>query len=349
MLRPACFALLLLPGLCAAGVPLAQGLTVTTAIAEADGDYESHKRLEAREDAGWRLRYDASVPQAGGKPRPVSSERILHDEDLQSARTYRTRFEDNAEEDYPGTTALGASTEALEELKSVGKARFAVVGEDQVMASALGLASALITNYNLSFKGELTRKSSTSLRVIVNGEPRDLPALVAAGHLTAKNGQALDAELSFLDDPANPIALQWRMGAANLRVVRIDFPTPRSELAQNLKARKRVTLPGLLFDFGSASLRPESQTSLPAVLEAIRSVPDAALRLEGHTDNIGDAQRNQNLSLARAKAVGAALIQLDPSLASRLKVQGFGASVPVASNTTLEGRAQNRRVELVIP
>jgi OOP family OmpA-OmpF porin len=72
------------------------------------------------------------------------------------------------------------------------------------------------------------------------------------------------------------------------------------------------------------------------------------LRLEGHTDNIGVATANQALSQARAQAVRTALVKLDATLATRLAAQGFGASRPIADNKAMEGRAQNRRVELVL-
>lgn len=342
-------------------IPLVAGLTVTTAIAEASGDYESRKRLLAREGAGWRMSYSASLPgTAGGKPAQVASERLLHDADLASARSYRSRFEADVEEDYPGTTALGASSAVLQELLGpTGKSRFALVGEDHWLAgalaavpgakdSALGLASALMAGSGLSFKGELQRRSLGSLSVLVNGLPQALPVVVAAGRFTAKNGQVMDAELQFLNDPANPLALQWRIGRSTLRAVRIDFPAPQPALAGTLRQQKRVVLPGLYFDFGSAVLRPESLAAVPAIAEAIRAAPAGLLRLEGHTDAVGDAGRNQALSLARAEAVRAALIAREASLATRLKADGFGASKPVASNATLEGRAQNRRVELAL-
>lgn len=351
---------LLLPCLGAASVPLVQGLTLTTAIAEADGDYESRKQLVAREDEGWRMGYSASLPGKNGEIEAITGIRLLHDADLLAARSYRNRFEPDVEEDYPGTTALGASTAVLQDLKSTGKSRFALVADDRWLAGALaavpgaegsllGLAAALTAGNGVSFKGELQRQSTGSLNVLVNGQSQALPVLVASGRFTAKNGQTMDAELSFLDDPANPIALQWRIGESRLRVVRVDYPQPESDLAQTLKQQKRITLPGLYFDFGSAVLKPESAANLPAIVEAIRSVPPGVLGLEGHTDNIGDDARNQALSLARVEAVRTALIALDASLAARLKAEGFGETRPQASNTTLEGRAQNRRVELVVP
>ncbi len=331
-------------------VPLVTGLTVTTAIAEPSGDYESRKRLMAREDDGWRLSYSTSVPSADGKPQIIESERLLHDADLANARSYRSRFEADVEEDYPGTTTLGASTAVLQELLASGKSRFALVGEDQWLAGALPVfAGGLLAGGGVSFKGELQRQSLGQLSVLVNGTMQALPVLVASGRFTAKNGQTMDAELQFLNDPANALALQWRIGKATLRAVRIDYPAAASALSNTLTQKNRVVLPGLYFDFGSAVLKPESAAALPAILDAIRAAPKGVLVLEGHTDNIGDAGRNQTLSLARAEAVRAALIARDATLAARLKAQGFGATRAVAANTTLEGRAQNRRVELALP
>lgn len=341
-------------------IPLVVGLSVTTAIAEPTGDYESRKRLAVRSEDGWQLIYSTEQPDADGRLERFESQRLLHDTDLATARNYRSRFEANTDEDYPGTTALGTSAVVINDLRGSGKSRFALVGEDRFMATALAglpgtkgsvidLAGALMAGGGLSFKGELQRQSTSTLSVLVNGVAQSLPVLVASGQFTAKNGQSLTAELSFLDDPANPLALQWRIGSTTLRAVRIDYPSPPRTLATALKAQKRITLPGLYFDFGSAVLRPESQANLPAIAEAIRAAPAGLLRLAGHTDSRGDAAKNQALSLARAEAVRAALIQLDASLATRLKAEGFGATQPVATNTTLEGRAQNRRVELRLP
>lgn len=341
-------------------IPLVLGLSVTTAIAEPTGDYESRKRLAVRSAEGWQLIYSTEQPTADGQLERFESQRLLHDADLANARSYRSRFEANTDEDYPGTTALGASAAVLNDLKANGKSRFALVGEDRFMANALAglpgakgsvldLAGALMAGGGLSFKGELQRQSVGTLSVLVNGVAQSLPVVVASGQFTAKNGQSLSAELSFLDDPANALALQWRIGSTTLRAVRIDYPSPPRTLATALKQQKRITLPGLYFDFGSAVLRPESQANLPAIVEAIRAAPAGLLRLAGHTDSRGDAARNQALSLARAEAVRAALIQLDASLAARLKAEGFGATQPIATNTTLEGRAQNRRVELRLP
>lgn len=79
----------------------------------------------------------------------------------------------------------------------------------------------------------------------------------------------------------------------------------------------------------------------------LKAHPDLKLLIEGHTDNTGSAEINQSLSEKRAEAVKAYLVSTFGIDASRLEAKGFGASKPVASNDTPEGRQQNRRVELV--
>ncbi|MFB3815299.1 MAG: OmpA family protein [Terriglobales bacterium] len=79
---------------------------------------------------------------------------------------------------------------------------------------------------------------------------------------------------------------------------------------------------------------------------ALKSAPDLQLEVAGHTDNVGTAAANQKLSEDRAKAVLAALVARGV-VASRLTARGYGQTAPIADNRTEEGRANNRRVELV--
>ncbi len=79
----------------------------------------------------------------------------------------------------------------------------------------------------------------------------------------------------------------------------------------------------------------------------LKSRPDLRLAIEGHTDNQGDDAHNQDLSNRRAQAVKAYLVDMHEVDAGRLQTAGFGEGQPVADNSSPEGRAQNRRVELV--
>jgi len=119
------------------------------------------------------------------------------------------------------------------------------------------------------------------------------------------------------------------------------------ELAAALNAKGSVALHNILFDTGKATIKPESAAALTPVGELLKS--DAALKLEiqGHTDNVGQAAANLKLSQDRSASVKTYLVQNFGVAAARLTTAGFGDTKPVAPNATEDGRAQNRRVELV--
>jgi len=111
-------------------------------------------------------------------------------------------------------------------------------------------------------------------------------------------------------------------------------------------APEGLVLDGILFDSGRATLQAESAPRLDRVVEYMTHMTSVRIRIAGHTDNVGDPQRNQALSEARAQAVRAYLLAHGID-ASRVEAVGYGDTQPVASNDTEEGRAQNRRIEAV--
>ncbi len=100
------------------------------------------------------------------------------------------------------------------------------------------------------------------------------------------------------------------------------------------------------FDTGKATIRSESEPIVSQIVELLKQNGSLNLSIEGHTDNVGDAKSNKTLSENRAKAVMSAIVAAGIS-AGRLSAAGFGAEKPVADNRTEEGKAKNRRVELV--
>ncbi len=116
----------------------------------------------------------------------------------------------------------------------------------------------------------------------------------------------------------------------------------------NEGSQLRVVMPeGLLFATDSASVQPSIQNDLYAVADNLNRYPNSRVEVVGHTDNTGSAAYNQTLSENRAAAVGAILRGAGVA-GGRLVTYGRGESMPVASNLTPEGKAQNRRVEIVI-
>lgn len=120
----------------------------------------------------------------------------------------------------------------------------------------------------------------------------------------------------------------------------------RSILYDELAANGSVITRGIFFDINSAMLRPESTPTLMDIATMLRDHEDLRLRIEGHTDNTGDAAINQPLSQQRAESVLNWLIDTQGIDKSRLEAKGLGAASPVAPNDTPEGRQENRRVEL---
>ena len=110
---------------------------------------------------------------------------------------------------------------------------------------------------------------------------------------------------------------------------------------------KRFVFDNLNFETGSTKLTPESVPTVESLVVILKAYPAVAVRLEGHTDNTGDAAANKKLSLDRAVTVKE--IMITGGIAdARIGTDGYGEEKPIAPNETEEGRAKNRRTELVV-
>lgn len=144
-------------------------------------------------------------------------------------------------------------------------------------------------------------------------------------------------------------AAQLARREADLAVEQAD--TLRRQL-ENLQLRQTesgvvVTLGDVLFETGQTDLREEAMASLVEVVDLLQSEPDKSIRIEGHTDSTGDSETNLQISERRANSVFNALVSLGVDR-ERFAVAGMGEDFPIASNETDEGRAQNRRVDVIL-
>ena len=120
-----------------------------------------------------------------------------------------------------------------------------------------------------------------------------------------------------------------------------------SAMKKALDEKGRIAVYGINFDTGKATIRPESQKILAEIGKLLQDNPELKLSIEGHTDNVGKDADNQKLSEQRSAAVKDYLVKNFKIATERLTTAGFGKSKPVADNGSEEGRAKNRRVELV--
>ncbi len=114
-----------------------------------------------------------------------------------------------------------------------------------------------------------------------------------------------------------------------------------------LSATGHVEVPGIYFDTGKAALKPESAAAVGEIAKLLAADPALQVFVVGHTDNVAAVELNLKLSQDRAAAVVQELVSKHGVAAARLRPYGVGPFAPVASNDAEDGRAKNRRVELV--
>jgi len=132
----------------------------------------------------------------------------------------------------------------------------------------------------------------------------------------------------------------------------IEVDVMKQEIsAQNIKgtiaSQGKIALYGILFDTGKSEIKPESEKAISSVATYLKENPEVNVYIVGHTDNVGDYALNQKLSKARGESVKNYLVSKYSIPATRLSGEGDGPTCPVTSNDTEEGRALNRRVEIV--
>lgn len=120
--------------------------------------------------------------------------------------------------------------------------------------------------------------------------------------------------------------------------------------AMNMIGKKfteaKIVTHGINFDIDKATIKPESLGTLNMIVQVMKDNPEVKFEIDGHTDNTGTADHNLTLSQQRADAVKTQLVSMGID-ASRLSSKGFGDTKPISDNITLEGKANNRRVEFV--
>jgi outer membrane protein OmpA-like peptidoglycan-associated protein len=341
-----------------ARIPLQVGTVITTSWGVKYQDVEG------------RISIDASTPQSinmsnttdaykldnGRGENPHNYSAVICNEDIASSGIYETVTGGHIPHLVHGVVRLRLSDKSFKEVRSSGKINFDYLSFMEVRDAEKPIHDA----------GLLTRVEPQDVPypMIVNDERLTLPAIHLAGITDSigKDPRAKKwrpnhsaADLYVLDDPADPLVLLWKIkdpayhdGKFRVEVVKIDFKTahPVNAVEKQLTEQKRAVTYGIYFDFNKDTIKSESEPVLKQIVQAMSDNPTWKLTVEGHTDNLGGDSYNLDLSKRRAAAVKQALVARYHISTDRLSTDGFGASHPVETNDTLEGRARNRRVEL---
>lgn len=333
-----------------AGVPLCPGLTVAGAVSEPQGDYEPLITVDGVDGDAVHLRFTSQRPAPGGGLRKLSVRRTVRRADLDTATALMAWFNPRAPVLIPGATAMGTSRAVLRALKTTG----ATLGLFEAGSSAMPATS--VHDFRMNYALRRVPDAPPRLALLVNGAVRELPVVHARGTYM---GEA--ADLVVLDDEANPLVLRLSLGSSDevptlARTVRISYPcssdgggaeTRVSPLERALLESGRADVYDIYFDFDSDRIREESGPTLREIADLLRRHPAWRLAISGHTDGIGNDHYNLELSARRAAAVKAALTGMERIGEDRLTTSGAGETSPKDRNDTPEGRARNRRVELV--
>jgi len=188
---------------------------------------------------------------------------------------------------------------------------------------------------------ELLEQKERAHRQLVEARETELAQtrqqLSVAGQELAGKKQALDAEKKARDEAE----------ARGADVIRKMAATVATSVKSEDRGQVLMFAADGLFESGKAALVPAARVKLSAVADALKTQPGRKILIEGHTDSRGDAAANQLLGQNRAQAVKDHLVSTGLK-AELLEVQGVGSSRAIGDNATAEGRASNRRIEIVI-
>lgn len=317
-----------------ARIPLKVGLTLshTWKADEQDYDHECLLQVKAVDERG--IDVSSSCPLGSRRKISTSSRRLCR-ADLASSVNYFAETSPSYPATMRGSLEFSLSESSFVRLKTKGRV------PHRFLDVASGSDSLLALDYD--FGGFLKSDGPSTYKLIVNDTTVEMPTIEAS----LATGDEL-IKVRVLDDAHFPMMLDYFMPRRHFYITftKISYPTEHT-IEQHLAKDKKVDVYGIYFDFASDSLRVESEPVLREIATALNAHPDWKLTITGHTDSIGGDVANLELSRKRSARVRRALKEQFHIADSRLTTSGYGAGQPKDVNTTVEGRARNRRVELV--
>jgi outer membrane protein OmpA-like peptidoglycan-associated protein len=139
----------------------------------------------------------------------------------------------------------------------------------------------------------------------------------------------------------------YRLSIVEKEIMKQDVVANAEAMGKDINTTGHVSIYGIFFDTGKSEIKPESDAAISEIAKLLKNSKALKLYVVGHTDNVGSFDSNMKLSKSRADAVVKTLSGKHGIAAARLKPYGVASLSPVTSNDTEDGKAKNRRVELV--
>lgn len=333
-------------------LPPVAGVSLVQTLSTPDTERESVHTVADASARGLRWTWEAIEVGANGDTARSQFRYAELYADIGEAFRLWAYHERDEPEEHPGYTMHAISRAVYRRLRAAGSDSFQVMDIATPPKGTLASFGFGQRATPIRWRGTVSvvSPSPTSFPVLLNGQRVELPALHVRAKFTMRT-KTWSPEFWVLADSAYPLLLKW-VGAyeepANvLQTTRIDVPGAMRDIERVLSTSCRVELPGIYFAFNSAVLDAASDRTLTGIADVLARHPDWRVTLEGHTDSIGTAAANRVLSEQRVAAVRSWLVARHKVDGARLDTRGFGSARPRESNATIEGRARNRRVELV--
>lgn len=334
----------------ASSIPFAPGVVLTYVMHNLDEQYDREFNSAIVGVSPDETEFAVDMQYRGADGRPVHAVYHRHQSrrELLGARTIdhggTCNPADTLDTRYRGSTLLMASQRVLRQLKT----------GDPVDVRSYYIPGECAQGILVSGSIRRVEPAPVPVSILLNGRRLDLSTIHARGMFSSFDFGQMEVEYWFLDDDQRPwlIRVEGRQDKKSYmqQLGRVVLPDSDAEAGMAAALSKagacRVPVYGIYFEFASADLKAASVPTLRQIASVMQQHPDWTITIEGHTDSIGGAASNLELSKRRAEAVRSELTRRYGVPAARLATQGYGLSRPLAPNKSMEGRAQNRRVEL---
>ncbi len=242
-----------------------------------------------------------------------------------------------------GNAVKGAAETAKDAASATGKAVKGAAEKTGEMAKDAASATGKAVKGAAEKTGEMAKDAASATGKAVKGAAEKTgEAVKATGDAAKGAAKATKNAVKSATASATPDAKALKLPGGSVSGNLANFLSKKGAAGN-----KAFTLSDVKFASGSANLTGNSKKQLDNVAKVLKAYPNVAIELQGHTDSSGNADKNQQLSERRAKAVKTYLVNKGVATKS-LASKGYGSTKPVASNDTQEGKRKNRRTDLVV-